>query len=63
MVRLRTLLFGSAVCLRGCPEVPWRSRWTEGVLRLWLVATAVGMALVFVVALFFYWSYEGVRSA
>ena len=62
-MRLRTLLFGSAVCLRGCPEVPWRSRLTEGVLPLWLVATAGGMVVVFVVALFFYGSYEGVGSA
>ena len=27
----------------------WRSRWTEGVLPLWLVATAGGMAVLFVV--------------
>ena len=26
----------------GTPAVPWRSRWTEGVLPLWLVATDAG---------------------
>jgi photosystem II PsbJ protein len=40
----------------GTPAVPWRSRWTEGVLPLWLVATAGGMAVLFVVGLFFYGS-------
>ena len=29
----------------GSPDVAWRSRWTEGVLPLWLVATAGGMAV------------------
>ncbi|MBM5814451.1 MAG: photosystem II reaction center protein J, partial [Cyanobacteria bacterium M_DeepCast_100m_m1_067] len=33
----------------GRPAVAWRSRWTEGVLPLWLVATAGGMAVIFVV--------------
>ena len=47
----------------GTPAVPWRSRWTEGVLPLWLVATAGGMAVLFVVGLFFYGSYTGVGSA
>ena len=28
----------------GTPAVPWRSRWTEGVLPLWLVATAANTA-------------------
>ena len=37
--------------------------WTEGVLPLWLVATAGGMAVLFVVGLFFYGSYTGVGSA
>ena len=46
----------------GTPAVPWRSRWTEGVLPLWLVATAGGMAVLFVVGLFFYGSYTGVGS-
>ena len=36
----------------GTPAVPWRSRWTEGVLPLWLVATAGGMAVLFVVGCF-----------
>jgi photosystem II PsbJ protein len=31
----------------GRPAVAWRSRWTEGVLPLWLVATAGGMAVFF----------------
>jgi photosystem II PsbJ protein len=35
----------------GRPAVPWKSRWTEGVLPLWLVATAGGMAVIFVVGL------------
>ena len=34
----------------GRPAVAWKSRWTEGVLPLWLVATAGGMAVIFVVA-------------
>jgi len=38
----------------GRPAVAWRSRWIEGVLPLWLVATAGGMAVIFVVGLFFY---------
>ena len=33
----------------GRPAVAWKSRWTEGVLPLWLVATAGGMAVIFVV--------------
>ncbi|NBP99472.1 MAG: photosystem II reaction center protein J [Synechococcaceae bacterium WB6_3A_227] len=45
------------------PSVPWRSRWTEGPLPLWLVATAGGMAVIFVVGLFFYGAYVGVGSA
>jgi len=40
----------------GRPAVAWRSRWTEGTLPLWLVATAGGMAVIFVVGLFFYGS-------
>ena len=40
----------------GRPAVAWRSRWTEGTLPLWLVATAGGMAVLFVVGLFFYGS-------
>jgi len=47
----------------GRPPVAWRSRWTEGTLPLWLVATAGGMAVIFVVGLFFYGSYTGVGSA
>ena len=47
----------------GRPAVPWRSRCTEGPLPLWLVATAGGMAVIFVVGLFFYGSYVGVGSA
>jgi photosystem II PsbJ protein len=47
----------------GRPAVAWRSRWTEGVLPLWLVATAGGMAVIFVVGLFFYGSYVGVGSS
>ncbi|MEB3272116.1 photosystem II reaction center protein J [Synechococcus sp. CBW1004] len=47
----------------GRPAVPWKSRWTEGVLPLWLVATAGGMAVIFVVGLFFYGAYVGVGSA
>ena len=47
----------------GTPAVPWTSRWTEGPLPLWLVATAGGMAVMFVVGLFFYGSYVGVGSA
>ena len=47
----------------GRPAVAWRSRWTEGVLPLWLVATAGGMAVFFVVGLFFFGAYTGVCSA
>ena len=46
----------------GRPAVAWKSRWTEGVLPLWLVATAGGMAVIFVVGLFFYGSYVAVGS-
>ena len=45
------------------PAVPWKSRWTKGPLPLWLVATAGGMAVMFVVSFFFYGSYVGVGSA
>ena len=44
------------------PAVPWKSRWTEGPLPLWLVATAGGMAVMFVVGLFFYGSYVGLQK-
>ena len=47
----------------GRPAVAWRSRWTEAVLPLWLVATAGGMAVFFVVGLFFFGAYTGVGSA
>ena len=47
----------------GRPAVPWASRWTEGVLPLWLVATAGGIALMFVLGIFFYGSYTAVGSA
>tara|TARA_B100001939_G_C16637420_1_gene486088 strand:- start:12 stop:212 length:201 start_codon:yes stop_codon:yes gene_type:complete len=47
----------------GRPAVPWANRWTQGPLPLWLVATAGGMAVLFVVGLFFYGSYVGVGSA
>ncbi|WP_216901896.1 photosystem II reaction center protein J [Synechococcus sp. CCY 9618] len=47
----------------GRPAVAWKSRWTEGVLPLWMVATAGGMAVIFVVGLFFYGAYVGVGSA
>jgi photosystem II PsbJ protein len=36
------------------PAIPWKSSWTEGVLPLWLVETAGGMAVLFVARLFFY---------
>ena len=47
----------------GRPAVAWTSRGTEGVLPLWLVATAGGMAVIFVLGLFFYGSYVAVGSA
>ena len=47
----------------GRPAVAWKSRWTEGVLPLWLVATAGGMAVIFVLGLFFYGSYVAGGSA
>ena len=47
----------------GRPAVAWKSRWTEGVLPLWLVATAGGMAVIFVLGLFFYGSDVAVGSA
>ena len=46
----------------GTPAVPWRSRWTEGPFPL-VGSTAGGMAVMFVVGLFFYGSYVGVGSA
>ena len=47
----------------GRPAVAWKSRWTEGALPLWLVATAGGMAVILVLGLFFYGSYVAVGSA
>jgi len=47
----------------GRPTVAWKSRWTEGDRPLWLVATAGGMAVIFVVGLFFYSAYTCVGSA
>ncbi len=47
----------------GLPAVSWERRWTEGQLPLWLVATAGGIAVIFVLGIFFYGSYTGVGSA
>jgi photosystem II PsbJ protein len=47
----------------GRPAVAWKSRWTEGVLPLWLVATAGDMAVIFVVGLLSYGSCVAVGSA
>ena len=47
----------------GRPAVSWERRWTEGQLPLWLVATAGGIAVIFVLGIFFYGSYTGVGSA
>ena len=44
----------------GRPAVAWERRWTEGTLPLWLVATAGGIAVIFVLGIFFYGSYQGV---
>ena len=41
----------------GRPAVAWEIRWTEGTLPLWLVATAGGIAVIFVLGIFFYGSY------
>ena len=38
----------------GRPAVAWERRWTEGTLPLWLVATAGGIAVIFVLGIFFY---------
>ena len=35
----------------GRPAVAWERRWTEGTLPLWLVATAGGIAVIFVLSL------------
>ena len=35
----------------GRPAVAWERRWTEGTLPLWLVATAGGIAVIFVLGL------------
>ena len=43
----------------GRPAVAWERRWTEGTLPLWLIATAGGMAVIFVLGIFFYGSYNG----
>ena len=37
----------------GRPAVAWERRWTEGTLPLWLVATAGGIAVIFVLGIFF----------
>ena len=46
----------------GRPAVPWRSRWTEGPLPLWLVATAGGMAVIFVVVIIVEMITTGIRA-
>ena len=46
----------------GRPAVAWERRWTEGVLPLRLVATAGGLAVIFVLGIFFYGSYQGVGA-
>ena len=46
----------------GRPAVAWERRWTEGTLPLWLVATAGGIAVIFVLGIFFYGSYQGVGA-
>ena len=48
---------------KGRPAVAWKSRWSEGVLALWLVATDGGMAVIIVVGLFFYGVHTGEGSA
>jgi len=45
------------------PAVSWERRWTEGALPLWLVATAGGTAVIFVLGIFFYGSYTGIGNA
>ena len=52
------------MCIRdsGRPAVAWERRWTEGTLPLWLVATAGGIAVIFVLGIFFYGSYQGVGA-
>jgi len=40
----------------GRPAVAWERRWTEGTLPLWLVATAGGIAVIFVLGIFVYGS-------
>ena len=35
----------------GRPAVAWERRWTEGTLPLWLVATAGGIAVIFVLGI------------
>ena len=42
----------------GLPAVSWERRWTEGALPLWVVATAGGIAVIFVLGIFFYGSYN-----
>ena len=46
----------------GMPAVSWERRWTEGALPLWLIATAGGIAVIFVLGTFFYGSYNGVGN-
>ena len=47
----------------GRPAISWERRWTEGALPLWLVATAGGTAVIFVLGIFFYGSYTGIGNA
>ena len=47
----------------GRPSVSWERRWTEDSLPLWVVATTGGIAVIFVLGLFFYGSYTGVGNA
>ena len=47
----------------GRPAVSCERRRTEGALPLWLVATAGGTAVIFVLGIFFYGSYTGIGNA
>ena len=47
----------------GRPAVSWERRWTEGALPLWVVATSGGIAVLFVLGIFFYGSYTGIGNA
>ena len=51
------------VCQMVCLQSPGKDGGQKGALPLWLVATAGGTAVIFVLGIFFYGSYTGIGNA